>query len=70
VEVQNFRDIPVTIEVIRNFPNPHFDLEKSGDIGKFEKVDMDTVKFTLELAPHSKKEFEYKHTQHYGTRQG
>jgi hypothetical protein len=70
VEVQNFRDIPVTIEVIRNFPNPHFDLEKSGDIGKFEKVDIDTVKFTLELAPHSKKEFEYKHTQHYGTRQG
>ena len=69
VEVQNFRDIPVRVEVTRNFPNQYLELEKSGDFGRFETVDMDTVKFTLELAPHSEKEFEYTHTQYHGTRQ-
>ena len=69
VEVENFRDIPVRVEVARNFPNQFFELEKSGDLGKFEKVDMDTVKFTLDLKPHSKREFQYIHTQYHGTRQ-
>jgi len=69
VEVENFRDIPVRVEVTRNFPNQYFELEKSGDLGKFEKVDMDTVKFTLDLKPNSKREFEYTHTQYHGTRQ-
>jgi hypothetical protein len=69
VEVENFRDIPVRVEVTRNFPNQYFELEKSGDVGKFEKVDMDTVKFTLDLKPHGKREFQYTHTQYHGTRQ-
>jgi hypothetical protein len=69
VEVENFRDIPVRVEVTRNFPNQYFELEKSGDMGKFEKVDMDTIKFTLDLKPNSKREFEYIHTQYHGTRQ-
>ena len=69
VEVENFRDIPINVEVTRNFQNQYFALEKSGDTGKFEKVDMDTVKFTIELPPNGKKEFEYKHTQLHGTRQ-
>jgi hypothetical protein len=69
VEVENFRDIPVRVEVTRNFPNQYFELEKSGDVGEFEKVDMDTVKFTLDLKPHGKREFQYTHTQYHGTRQ-
>ena len=69
VEVENFRDIPVRVEVTRNFPNQYFELKKSGDVGKFEKVDMDTVKFTLDLKPNSKREFQYTHTQYHGTRQ-
>ena len=69
VEVENFRDIPINVEVTRNFPNQYFTLEKSGDTGKFEQVDMDTVKFTIELPANGKKEFEYTHTQHHGTRQ-
>jgi len=69
VEVENFRDIPVRVEVTRNFPNQYFALKKSGDTGKFEKVDMDTVKFTLDLKSHSKREFQYTHTQYQGTRQ-
>jgi len=69
VEVENFRDIPISVEVTRNFPNQYFRLEKSGDTGKFEKVDMDTVKFTIDLPANGKKEFEYTHTQYHGTRQ-
>ena len=53
----------------RSVPNQYFELEKSGDYGMFETVDMDTVKFTLELPAHSKREFEYTHVQHHGTRQ-
>ncbi len=69
VEVDNFRDIAVNVEVMRNFPNQFFKLQKSGDFDKFEQVDMDTVKFTLELPAHGKREFAYTHTQYHGTRQ-
>ncbi|MCK5557938.1 MAG: DUF4139 domain-containing protein, partial [Candidatus Hydrogenedentes bacterium] len=69
VEVDNFRDIAARVEVTRNFPNQQFDLKKSGDFDKFEQVDMDTVKFTLELPAHGKREFAYTHTQYHGTRQ-
>jgi hypothetical protein len=69
VEVENFRDIPVTVEVTRNFPNQFFRLARAGDTGKFEQVDLDTVKFTIELPANGKQEFEYTHTQRHGTRQ-
>jgi hypothetical protein len=69
VEVENFRDIPVTVEVTRNFPNQFFRLARAGDTGKFEQVDLDTVKFTLDLPANGKKEFQYTHTQLHGTRQ-
>jgi hypothetical protein len=69
VEVENFRDIPINVEVTRNFPNQFFRLARAGDFGKFEQVDMDTVKFTLDLPANGKKEFQYTHTQRHGTRQ-
>jgi hypothetical protein len=69
VEVENFRDIPVSVEVSRNFPNQFFTLQRSGDTGKFEQVDLDTVKFTLDLPANGKREFQYTHTQRHGTRQ-
>jgi len=68
VEVKNMRPVPVKIEIIRNFPSQYWDLKKSGDFGGFEKTDMDTVKFTLELPPHSEKKFEYTLTLHQGDR--
>ena len=43
-------------------------LEKTGDFGKYEKVDLDTVKFTLELGGKSKQEFTYVLTTRHGTR--
>jgi hypothetical protein len=68
IEVKNTRDIGVKVEIKRNFNTSYWKLARSGDFGQFEKVDMDTVKFTLELKPRSVKKFEYVLTTYQGTR--
>ncbi len=68
IEVRNTRDIPVKIEIQRNFNTTYWDLKKSGKFDGFEKVDKDTVKFTLMLEPRSKKQFTYTLTTYHGTR--
>jgi len=68
VEVRNTREIPVKVEIKRNFNTTYWDLKKTGQIGEFEQVDMDTVEFTLNLEPRSKQEFEYVLTTCHGTR--
>jgi len=67
IEVKNRRSLPVKVEIRRNFCTPHWDIETSGD-GAFEKVDLDTVKFTVDLPPFSKKEVRYVLTTHHGRR--
>jgi hypothetical protein len=69
IEVRNTREIPAKIEIQRNFGTPYWTLAKSGDFGQFEKVDVDTVKFTLTLEPRSAKKFEYVLTTYHGVRQ-
>ncbi|MHC4544235.1 MAG: DUF4139 domain-containing protein [Planctomycetota bacterium] len=69
IEVRNTRDIPAKVEIKRNFPTQYFKLLKSGDFGKFEKVDLDTVKFSLILEPRSAKKFEYILATYHGVRQ-
>ncbi len=69
IEVKNTREIPAKIEIQRNFNTPYWTLTKSGDFGQFEKVDVDTVKFTLTLEPRSAKKFEYVLTTYHGERQ-
>jgi len=68
IEVRNTREISVKVEIQRNFNTQYWDLEKSGEFDKFEKVDLDTVKFTLILEPRSKKKFEYILTTYHGVR--
>ena len=68
VEVKNTRDIPVKIEIRRNFGTVNWGLEEKGEFDDFEKVDKDTVKFTLTLEPHSEKHFDYVLTTRHGTR--
>jgi len=68
IEVRNTREIPVKIEIQRNFNTRYWDLKKSGVYGKYEKVDMDTVKFSLTLKPRTKQEFSYTVTTYHGTR--
>jgi hypothetical protein len=66
IEVKNTRDLPAKVEITRNFNTPHWDIENSGDYGEYEKVDLDTVRFTLELAPSETKTFRYLLTTRHG----
>jgi hypothetical protein len=66
IEVKNTRNIPAKVEIKRNFPTQYWKLNTSQE---FEKVDLDTVKFTLVLEPRSAKKFEYVLTTYHGVRQ-
>jgi hypothetical protein len=68
VEVKNTRPVPVKIEITRNFDTQYWDIENRGDHGKYKKVDLDTVKYTLGLDAGAKKEFSYILTTHHGRR--
>ena len=69
VEVKNLRDVPARVEITRRLDNQYFDeVKRTGDFGAFEKVDMNTIKFTLELAPYSARTFNYTVTYHEGER--
>jgi len=69
IEVRNTRDIPVKVEIRRNFDTQYWDLTRAGDSGSFEKVDLDTVKFVLTLEPGSARKFEYTVRTYQGARQ-
>ena len=69
IEVRNTRDIPIEVEIKRNFPTQYWDLERSGEFDSFDKVDLDTVKFTLKMKPQQVKKFEYTLRTYHGTRQ-
>ena len=69
IEVRNTRDIPIKLEIKRNFPTSYWDLDNSGDFGKYEKDDLNTVKYTILLDPHTKKEFQYGLRTYHGTRE-
>ncbi len=69
IEVKNTRGIDVKVEIKRNFNTTHWKLAKSGDFGKFEPVDKDTVKFNLTLKPRSARKFEYVLRTYHGTRE-
>jgi len=68
VEIKNTRDVPIRVEVTRNFKTSYWDLKKSGQFGHYEKVDKDTVKFTLNLGMRETKRFHYILTTHHGRR--
>jgi len=69
IEVRNTRDINVKVEIKRNFNTQYWDLRRSGEFGQFEKVDLNTVKFTLDLQPRSAKKFEYVLRSYHGDRE-
>ena len=69
IEVRNTRDINVRVEIKRNFNTQYWDIDNSGDFGSFEKVDLDTVKFTLDLKSRSAEEFQYIVRTYHGVRQ-
>jgi hypothetical protein len=68
VSVKNTRDIPARVEIRRNFPTSYWTFQWSGEVEEFEKVDQNTVKFTLLLQPRSERRFQYTLTTYNGTR--
>ena len=69
IEVRNTRDINVKVEIKRNFNTQYWDIDNGGNFGAFEKVNLNTVKFTLDLQPRSAKQFEYVLRTYHGVRQ-
>ncbi|HNS19072.1 MAG TPA: DUF4139 domain-containing protein [Sedimentisphaerales bacterium] len=68
VKVKNTRDVPVKIEIRRNFETQYWTMKQAGQIDGFEKVDLDTVEFTVLLQPRSERAFQYTLTTYQGTR--
>jgi hypothetical protein len=68
VEVANTRDLPVQVEVRRNFSTASWDLETDGDPGAYTRQDKDTAQFTLDLEPGERREFRYTVVLRHGTR--
>ena len=66
IEVRNTRDIPVKVEIKRNFQTPFWQLTGNDD---YEDYDLDTIKFTLEMSPESKKTITYTIRTFLGTRE-
>jgi hypothetical protein len=67
-EVKNTREIPIKVEIKRNVRTRHWSVANQGEFGDYEKVDLDTVKYTLELKPRSKKVFTQVLTTRHGRR--
>ena len=70
VEVRNTRELPVRVEIKRNFNTQYWSIRNRGDLSQFEKEDLDTVKYTVELEPRSERQFEYILRTYHGTRTG
>ncbi len=68
VKVSNYRPLPVKLEIRRNFPHPYWELALKDKRIKYEKVDLDTVRFTLVLPPNTVRTFTYELTLREGDR--
>ncbi len=68
VRVNNTRDVPAKIEITCDQLSPHWSVENQGDCGKYEKIDLDTFRYTIELPAGGKTEFTYELTTRYGRR--
>lgn len=68
VEVKNTREIPVHLEIKRNFKTSSWDILNTGDFGAYKKVDLDTVQFSLPVGARETKKFQYVLTAHHGQR--
>ena len=69
VTVKNTRAVAVKVEITRNLHSKYWEVTRKGDFDKYEKVDLNTIKFTLTLKPESKKVFTYVQRRYYGKRQ-
>ena len=70
LEIKNTRDLPVQLEIKRNFPVTTWEIDslnkKNAD---YKMVDKDTIQYTLALAPRSGQTIEYVLTTYHGVRE-
>ncbi len=71
IELKNHRDLPVTLEITRNFDTHHWDLRNMQvpEAADYERVDQDTVRYTVPMRPHTEAELRYELTLYRGERQ-
>lgn len=70
LKIENSRDIPVDVEIMRHFQGGYWSLQTAPEFkGTYEKVDIDTVKYRLTLAPQSQSILNYTLTLYQGERQ-
>lgn len=69
LELKNTRPLPVKLELKRNFPTSYWTIKNLGDADTYyEKVDLDTIKYTLTLDQQTEKTIEYVVTYYQGVR--
>ncbi|MBN2183494.1 MAG: DUF4139 domain-containing protein [Sedimentisphaerales bacterium] len=66
IEIRNTRDIAVKVEIKRNFQSRFWQLRTDDE---YEKIDFDTIKFTLDMQPGTKRTLTYTLRTYHGTRQ-
>jgi hypothetical protein len=69
VEITNARTLPVEIEVTRGFETPYWTLTSDDDDVSYEKYDATHARFTLDVPPRAREEFEYTVTTYHGVRE-
>jgi hypothetical protein len=68
IQLSNFTAMTSTIEYVKNLDSSHFEITDKSHAGQFEKIDQDTIKLTIELAPHSNKTIQFTLTTLRGER--
>ena len=68
VKAVNTRTIPVKMEITRHFSTSSWEIEVDSDRIAIDKIDLNTVRFHLDLAAKEKTSFEYTVTTHHGRR--
>ncbi|MBN2591302.1 MAG: hypothetical protein JXA96_15665 [Sedimentisphaerales bacterium] len=66
IEIINTREIPVTIEITRDFGTNFWTLESETP---YEKYDATRIRYNLNIEPRTKREIEYTVTTYHGTRE-
>lgn len=70
LKIENSRDIPVDIEILRHFQDGYWSLQNSPEFkGTYEKVDIDSVKYRLTVPAQNQSIFTYALTLYQGERQ-
>ncbi|MCS7181162.1 MAG: hypothetical protein NZ891_07455, partial [bacterium] len=59
IKIINYKNLPVKVEIKGNFPHQYWKIDVDKNI-QWEKYDITSVKFSLNLAPLETKEFIYK----------